>query len=173
LCPGRGRATKASIMTRVRSTLESLRDELLGQIAPLKAQLEPLEAELADVQTALTALGFTPSRPAVDPAPKAIENPEPTPRRLVGNRRLILAVLRAHPEGLTNSEIVEALDDAFGHKITRANCSWYLTHLKNEHQVIRGENGLWLAAHKDEAPPGLPLDGAPNGSGSGNPASES
>lgn len=121
-------------MSKVTEMLRARRQEVLAEMAPLKAELREIDAALAAIED--------------KPAPQTAK---PKSGETVADHVNIL--LQEHPEGLHTRDFVEAMAKRFKRQITNRNMSWHLSKLKRERQLTQDGGGAWkLPQQKDETP---------------------
>jgi hypothetical protein len=106
-------------MSKTRTLLVKRRKQLLKKIAPFSAELEEVEA----------ALRFIESKPPT------IESASTDGKKLSIGKQ-VLVILRDTVNGLPTKELVEEIQKRFDRKVSRANLSWHLSHLKRDARLV-------------------------------------
>lgn len=135
-------------MSKIKEILLARRNEVLAEIAPLKAEIREIDAALAAIGAPVE-----PRRPKPEDSAKPI-----TSGTVIGQAQILL---REAQRGLVTREIVEQIKARFGREISARNMSWHMSRMKREGLVTQTANGLWkLAGQNEETPPEEQSDGA-------------
>lgn len=99
-----------------------------------------LEAELAMINAGLQAAGISASsaQPVVRRRSLYAEEPKSIPDQ-------ILAVLTAHPNGLSREEVMNKVNEKYNRDISLISCSSYLSTLKTEGRAKFNDDYIWTA----------------------------